>query len=273
MLNGHAEEDVAASLVELAGQPALGHVELEERVARRERHARNVRRRSMPRRSGGASPGCAGSRRATFASWSMCRPSRGRPASPLIAVDRPKLAVGVGPFVPDRDAGLLQRAHVGLAAQEPEELVDDRLRVHLLRRQQRKSLGQREAHLVAEHRERARCRCGRSLRWPWSRTCRMKSRYWRIGGGSGRGVRVAGRRGGRRAGDGPGLRRNVNCSVSRAQCDSSARRPARSGARLRRRSDAPTESVRPPGASAASRRSSGRSSSGRATTTSTRTRW
>ncbi len=22
-----------------------------------------------------------------------------------------------------------------------------------------------------------------ALRWPWSRTCRMKSRYWRIGNG------------------------------------------------------------------------------------------
>src|SRR5689334_19170892 len=40
-VEGHAEEDVRAPLVELAGELAVGHVELEERVARGERHARD----------------------------------------------------------------------------------------------------------------------------------------------------------------------------------------------------------------------------------------
>ena len=43
MLNGHAEEDVGAALVELAGEPAVGDVELEQRVARRQRHRVDVR--------------------------------------------------------------------------------------------------------------------------------------------------------------------------------------------------------------------------------------
>jgi hypothetical protein len=38
----HAEEDVGAALVELAGQLAVGHVELEERVAGRQRHLRDL---------------------------------------------------------------------------------------------------------------------------------------------------------------------------------------------------------------------------------------
>ena len=38
----HAEKDVGAALVELARQLALRDVELEERVARRERHLRDV---------------------------------------------------------------------------------------------------------------------------------------------------------------------------------------------------------------------------------------
>ena len=45
--------------------------------------------------------------------------------------------------------------HVGLAAQEPEQLVDDRLQVQLLRRDGGEALRQIEARLVAEDRERA----------------------------------------------------------------------------------------------------------------------
>ena len=78
-----------------------------------------------------------------------------RPGSPLIAVHRPQLALGVGPFVPDRDAMLVQIANVRLAAQEPQQLVDDRLEVQLLRRHQRKAVGQIEPHLVAEDAARA----------------------------------------------------------------------------------------------------------------------
>ena len=78
-----------------------------------------------------------------------------RPRAPLVAVDRPELAVRVGPFVPDRDAVGLEVGDVRLAAQEPQELVHDRLRVHLLGREQREPARQVEAHLVAEHGQRA----------------------------------------------------------------------------------------------------------------------
>ena len=64
-------------------------------------------------------------------------------------------AVGVGPFVPDPHAALLQPAGVGVAAQEPEQLVDDALQVHLLGGEQRETLLEVEAHLIAERRESA----------------------------------------------------------------------------------------------------------------------
>jgi hypothetical protein len=67
-----------------------------------------------------------------------------------VAVDRPEVAVLVGPLVPDRDAAILQPAHVGVAAQEPHELADDRAQVQPLGRDDREALGQVEAHLVAE---------------------------------------------------------------------------------------------------------------------------
>ena len=46
----HAEEDVGAALVELAGELAVRHIELEEGMAGRQRHLGRVRPRSRPRR-------------------------------------------------------------------------------------------------------------------------------------------------------------------------------------------------------------------------------
>ena len=68
----------------------------------------------------------------------------------MIAIDRTQLAIGVGPFVPDGDAMLLQPMDIGFAAQEPEQFIDDGFQMHLLGGDQRKTLGQIEAHLVAE---------------------------------------------------------------------------------------------------------------------------
>ena len=78
-------------------------------------------------------------------------PAVGRgPGAPLDAVDGTQLAVGVGPFVPDLHAALLQPAHVGVAAQEPEQLQRHRLEVHALGGDQREAFGQVEADLAPE---------------------------------------------------------------------------------------------------------------------------
>ena len=74
-----------------------------------------------------------------------------RPRAPLVAVDRAEVAELVGPLVPDRDAALLEPAHVGVSAQEPEQLADDRAQVQPLGRDDGEALGEVEAHLVAEH--------------------------------------------------------------------------------------------------------------------------
>ena len=77
-------------------------------------------------------------------------PVRGRPGAPLVAVDRTEVAVLVGPLVPDRDAAVLEPLDVGVAAQEPQQLGEDRAGVHLLGRDQREAGGEVEPHLVAE---------------------------------------------------------------------------------------------------------------------------
>ena len=75
---------------------------------------------------------------------------RRRPRPPLHAIDRTEIACVRGPFVPDGDAAFLQPAHVRVAAQEPQQLVDHRLGVHLLGGDQREAGRQVVAHLVAE---------------------------------------------------------------------------------------------------------------------------
>src|SRR6478672_10361190 len=50
---------------------------------------------------------------------------------------------------------LVEIFDVGVAGQEPEQLIDDRLEVQLLGGEQREAVVERKAHLVAEYRERA----------------------------------------------------------------------------------------------------------------------
>ena len=78
--------------------------------------------------------------------------------APLVAVDRAEIAVLVRPFVPDADAVFLQVAHVGVAADEPQQLVNDRGQMQPLGRHQRKARREIKAHLVAEHAQRAGAR-------------------------------------------------------------------------------------------------------------------
>jgi hypothetical protein len=74
---------------------------------------------------------------------------------PLLPVYRAEVAIVVGPFVPDADLAVLQPANVGVAAQEPKQLHDDRPQVQLLRRQKREALRQVETHLRTEVGKRA----------------------------------------------------------------------------------------------------------------------
>src|SRR5699024_3704294 len=77
------------------------------------------------------------------------------PGPPLVAVDGSQLAGLVGPLVPDPDLALLQPADVGVAAEEPEQLPDDGAKVQALGGEDGEAVGEVEAHLVAEDRQRA----------------------------------------------------------------------------------------------------------------------
>src|SRR5215831_276151 len=70
-------------------------------------------------------------------------------------IDRTEIAVGVGPFIPNAHAMLVEVFDIGIAAQEPEQLVDDRFDVQLLGGQQWKATLKVEPHLMPEDRARA----------------------------------------------------------------------------------------------------------------------
>ncbi len=149
MLNGNAQKHVGTALVELAGEPIAGDVELKQQVAGRQSHLLDIRhvpgRDDQPPRLGiGANlvfdPGDLVDRAAVGA----------RPRSPLVTVNRTEITVFVGPLVPDRDAVVLQPADVGVASQKPQQFVDDRPDVDSLGRQQREALGEIKSHLATE---------------------------------------------------------------------------------------------------------------------------
>ena len=68
-----------------------------------------------------------------------------------MAVDGTKVAVLVGPFIPDGYAVLLEVLYVGVPGDEPQEFIDDGLEVHLLGGKQRESVRKVESHLIAEY--------------------------------------------------------------------------------------------------------------------------
>lgn len=150
----HAQEHVARTLVELAAQLAVGNIELEKRVARREGHL--VKICHVP---------CVHDDPARVRITLQCLDHRldlvdvlavrCRPGAPLRTVDRSQVAVLISPLIPDLDVPLLQPAHVRVTAQEPDQLAKHSASVDLLRRHERKPLAQIEAHLMAEDTERA----------------------------------------------------------------------------------------------------------------------
>src|ERR1043165_6996836 len=72
------------------------------------------------------------------------------PIAPLRAVNPAKLAIGVGPLVPNSHAVLVEIFDVGIAAEKPEQFVDDRFKMELLRGEQWKTGVEWEPGLCAE---------------------------------------------------------------------------------------------------------------------------
>src|SRR6185369_4391595 len=134
------QENVGRSLIHLAREPSISDIELKKQVTRRQGHLRNLAH--VPRAHDQAS-------RIGIPSdlvddlTDLVNPSsiRSLPRSPLRAVDRPKLAVRISPFVPDVNAMVSQVLYVCIAPQKPEQLMDDRLEMKFLGREYRKPLG------------------------------------------------------------------------------------------------------------------------------------
>jgi hypothetical protein len=138
-VEGHAEEDVGAALVELAGEPAVGDVELEQAVAGRQGHALDVAR--VP---GGDD--VAARVRVVLQAVDQLRDlvdqaAVGRFPASATACRRP----GRGrrsrrPTRPRCARRFLQVLDVGIALEEPQQFVDDRFQVQLLGGQQREAV-------------------------------------------------------------------------------------------------------------------------------------
>ena len=149
-----AEEEVGAALVELATQFAVEDEELEERMAGRQRHGFDFGR--IPRGDDVAAAVGLAADLVDDARNLVDGAAIGRaPVAPLRAVDAPEITLCIGPFVPDGDAVLLEPADVGVAAQEPEEFVDDRFEMDFFGGEQREALPEREPGLRAEEGARA----------------------------------------------------------------------------------------------------------------------
>ena len=146
----HAQEDIGAALVELAGQGAVVHVELEEGMAGRQGHLVDVP--GVPGADDQAARVRVGLDLFNHACYLVYgRPVRRGPGSPLHAVHRAQFAVFVGPLVPDGDAVVAQVPDIRLAPEEPQQLVNDGFQVQFLGGQHGEVPAQVETHLVAEH--------------------------------------------------------------------------------------------------------------------------
>ena len=115
---------IAGTLIQLAREFAVRDVELEERVARRQRHF--IQLADVPCRDDDP----AGVRvvfqlvhhRADLVDMAAVRR---RPGTPLFAVNRPQIAIFICPLVPDSDIVFMQIRDVGVTLQEPQQFMDD----------------------------------------------------------------------------------------------------------------------------------------------------
>ena len=74
------------------------------------------------------------------------------PVAPLRSVHASKIAIGLGPLVPNRYAVRAQGSGVRVAGQEPQQLVHDGFKMDLFGREERETRAQVKARLRSEHR-------------------------------------------------------------------------------------------------------------------------
>ena len=145
-IEGHAEEEVGAALVELATEFAILDIELKQRMTWCKGH--EVELGGVPcRNDKAAAVGIF------FDVFDDARDLidrgaiRSAPVAPLGPIDAAEVAFLIGPLVPDGDIVFPQVAGVCIAFQEPEELVNDGTKMKFFRGEERKALAQIEALL------------------------------------------------------------------------------------------------------------------------------
>ena len=172
----HAEEKICAALVKLATQLAVLHTKLKQHVTRRQRHLLRSRRRfhalTIKRRLSGIRFDLLDH----LVDLIDAHAIGVRPVAPLRAVNAAQVAPFIGPLVPNGHAVFVERADIRFAAQKPEQLVNNRFQMQLLRRQQGEGVPQIKPSLRAKNRNRpVPVRSPRCL--PFSRTSRSSSWY------------------------------------------------------------------------------------------------
>ena len=76
--------------------------------------------------------------------------SRRPPIAPLRAVDPAKIALRIRPLIPDGDSVFIQESDVRIPTDKPEQLVNNRLEMYSLSRDQGEAIGEIEPHLSTE---------------------------------------------------------------------------------------------------------------------------
>jgi len=138
-IEGHAEEEVCAALVELATEFAILNIELKQRMTWREGH--EVELGGVPCRNDEAT--AIG---IFFDVFDDARDLiddgaiRSAPVAPLGAIDAAEIAIRIGPLVPDGDIIFPQVADICFAFQEPEQLMNDGAEMEFFRGEERKAL-------------------------------------------------------------------------------------------------------------------------------------
>ena len=149
------EKHVARALIELTRELPVCDIELKETVARRKRHTLEFSYVPSIHKQTSAV-------RIRFDRFDQFVNliniaarilfAKSRPMTPLPPIDWPQFAKFVGPLVPDMDVVLLKVFNVCVALQKPQQFMHDALPVNLFRRDERKALGEIEAHLSAKDR-------------------------------------------------------------------------------------------------------------------------
>ncbi len=98
-IKGHTQEHICAALVQLAGELAIGHIKLEQCMARAQAHARQVAYIPCVYDHPAAVGVCF--QLVQYIFYLVVGFTVGaRPGAPLVAVDGPQVAIGIRPFIP-----------------------------------------------------------------------------------------------------------------------------------------------------------------------------